>query len=197
LLHSDISKLQQRQADLRRHSAAGKRPSSPVEVTSSDDEHSHNPKYSAIKKAKREAQLPQMVLAVGSEHASVSKVNSSLPVPLSKSPAFHFEKNQASNHSPSSCLLPGKNDHLGLPHMVVKTHPLLMNRLLFASSGYSTPPDKSMPTVGGNPVNQDTLSNTVLPGNQSGKTNPIEAFKGNKDSSDNVSPLHYVCFLLK
>jgi len=169
LLHSDILKLQQRQADLRRHSAAGKRPSSPVEVTSSDDEHSHNPKYSAIKKAKREPQLPQMVLAVGSEHASVSKVNSSLPVPLSKSPAFHFEKNQASNHSPSSCLLPG----------------------------YSTPPDKSMPTVGGNPVNQDTLSNTVLPGNQSGKTNPIEAFKGNKDSSDNVSPLHYVCFLLK
>jgi len=81
-------------------------------------EHSQNPKYSTIKKAKREPQLLQMVSAVGS----------------------------ASNHSPSSCLLSG---------------------------------------------------NTMLPGNQSGKTNPIEAFNGNNDSSDNVSPLHYVCFLLK
>ena len=80
-------------------------------------EHSQNPKYSTIKKAKREPQLLQMVSAVGS----------------------------ASNHSPSSCLLSG---------------------------------------------------NTMLPGNQSGKTNPIEAFNGNNDSSDNVSPLHYVCFSL-
>jgi hypothetical protein len=155
-------------------------------VTSSDDEHSHNPKNSAIKKAKKEPQLLQMVLAVGSEHASVSKEDSSLPALLSKL--------SASNHSPSSCLLSGKNSHLGLSHRAVKTHPLLMNRLLFASSGYSTPPDKSMPTISENPVNEDTLSNMMLPGNQSRKTNPIEAFKGNNDSSDNVSPLHYIFF---
>ncbi|PUZ45190.1 hypothetical protein GQ55_8G202200 [Panicum hallii var. hallii] len=138
------------QANLRWHSSSGKHPSSPVEVTSSDDEHSHNPKNSAIKKAKKEPQLLQMVLAVGSEHASVSKVDSSLPALLSKL--------SASNHSPSSCLL----------------------------SGYSTPPDKSMPTISENPVNEDTLSNMMLPGNQSRKTNPIEAFKGNNDSSDNI-----------
>ncbi|RLM69965.1 uncharacterized protein C2845_PM17G11340 [Panicum miliaceum] len=167
------------QANLRRHSASGKRPSSPVEVTSSDDEHSHNPKNSAIKKAKKEPQLLQTVLAIGSEHASVSKVDSSLPALLSKSPA--------SNHSPSSCLLSGKNSHLGLSHRAVKTRPLLMSRLLFASSGYPAPPDKSMPTVSENPVNEDTLSNMVLPRNQRGKTNPIEAFKGNNDSFDNVS----------
>ncbi|CAL4984117.1 unnamed protein product [Urochloa decumbens] len=124
---------QQRQANLRWHSTSGKCTSSPVEVTSVDDEHSHDPEHSAIKKSNKEPQLLQMV--------------------LSKPPA--------NNHSPSSCLL----------------------------SGHSTPPGESIHIVGETetPVNQDTLPNTVLPGNKKGETDPIKASKGNNDSSDNVS----------
>ncbi|CAL4980792.1 unnamed protein product [Urochloa decumbens] len=52
---------QQRQANLRWHSTSGKSTSSPVEVTSVDDEHSHDPEHSAIKKSNKEPQLLQMV----------------------------------------------------------------------------------------------------------------------------------------
>ncbi|CAL4992644.1 unnamed protein product [Urochloa decumbens] len=109
----------ERQGNVRCHSASGKRPSSPVEVTSSDDE-------------------------------QISRVDSSLS---------GLRKPLASNHSLNSCLL----------------------------SGYLTPPDKSVPTVVENPISQDTLPITMLPGNKGVKTNTIEAFKGNNLFSDNVS----------
>ncbi|CAL4984122.1 unnamed protein product [Urochloa decumbens] len=152
---------QQRQANLRWHSTSGKSTSSPVEVTSVDDEHSHDPEHSAIKKSNKEPQLLQMV--------------------ISKPPA--------NNHSPSSCLLSGKNGGLGLSHRIVSTCSLLMNRLLCASSGHSTPLGESIHIVGETetPVNQDTLPNTVLPWNKKGKIDPIKASKGNNDSFDNVS----------
>ncbi|CAO2144422.1 unnamed protein product [Urochloa humidicola] len=140
----------ERQGNVRCHSASGKRPSSPVEVTSSDDEESNDAQCSAAKKAKTEPELLQIVLAEGSKRSSVSRVDSSLSG-LSKSPA--------SNHSLNSCLL----------------------------SGYSTPPNKSVPAVGENSISQDTLPNTVLPRNKGEKTNTIEAFMGNNLSSDNVS----------
>jgi hypothetical protein len=136
---------------------------------SSDDERNHDPECSAMKKAKVEPQLLQMVLVQGSdsEHASATRVDS----PIS-----------------------GKNGLLGLSHRTVRTPSLPMDMLLCSSSGYLTPPDKSMPTVGENPVNQDTLPNMVLPGNKGRKIVLLaaEALEANKNPSDVVSPLHYV-----
>ncbi|CAL4992652.1 unnamed protein product [Urochloa decumbens] len=62
-----------RQANLRWHSASRKCTSSLVEVTSGDDEHSHDPEYSAIKKSNREPHQLQMVSGQ-TNHGSSRKV---------------------------------------------------------------------------------------------------------------------------
>ncbi|CAL4987542.1 unnamed protein product [Urochloa decumbens] len=62
-----------RRANLRWHFASGKCTCSPVEVTSGDDEHSHDPEYSAIKKSNKELHLLQMV-SRRTNHGSSGKV---------------------------------------------------------------------------------------------------------------------------
>ncbi|CAL4987544.1 unnamed protein product [Urochloa decumbens] len=62
-----------RRANLRWHFASGKCTSSPVEVTSGNDEHSHDSEYSAIKKSNKELHLLQMV-SRRTNHGSSGKV---------------------------------------------------------------------------------------------------------------------------
>ncbi|XP_062182132.1 uncharacterized protein LOC133886443 [Phragmites australis] len=122
-----------RQGNLRQQSASRKRPSSPVEVPFSDDEHSHNPEYSGTKKSREEVKQQEVTLAECSELASVSEMD----IPLS---APH--KSPASNHSLNSCsLLSGKNGSQVLSHSIVSSCSVPMNRrLLCASPVHSTAP---------------------------------------------------------
>ncbi|KAL6654102.1 hypothetical protein ACP70R_007567 [Stipagrostis hirtigluma subsp. patula] len=89
----------QTQANARQRPASGKRPSSPIDVVSSDDEHSQGPEYSATKKLKIEYQQTEGVLPEGFEHASVSEMGT---------PLYPLRKTPESNHFPNSHpLLPG------------------------------------------------------------------------------------------
>ncbi|KAL6842865.1 hypothetical protein ACP4OV_027178 [Aristida adscensionis] len=63
--------IAKRRANLRRRSNPGKSPSFPVDVISSDDEHSRDPESYAIKKSRNEQEELAVIVADGSEHASV------------------------------------------------------------------------------------------------------------------------------
>ncbi|XP_062183374.1 uncharacterized protein LOC133887434 isoform X2 [Phragmites australis] len=142
-----------RQANLRRRSISGKSPSSPVDVAFSDDEHSHDPESSATKRSRKKLQQLEVILTDGSEHSSVSEMDTHLSS-LCKSPA--------SNHSPNSCSpLSAKNSLQVLSHRKVSSAPT--NVLLCASSGHSTPQNESMPNGTGETVhNQEIMSEMML-----------------------------------
>ncbi|PWZ26610.1 DUF724 domain-containing protein 5 [Zea mays] len=84
-----------RQTNLRWHSKSGESPISPVDLTSSDEEHSHDPDSSSIKKSRKKLKQLDATLAEGSEHASVSEMD----IPLSA-----MCKSPESTHSPNSLL---------------------------------------------------------------------------------------------
>uniref|UniRef100_A0A0A8YEJ7 Uncharacterized protein n=1 Tax=Arundo donax TaxID=35708 RepID=A0A0A8YEJ7_ARUDO len=132
---------------------SGQSPSSPVEVASSDDEHSHDPKSSAPKRSRKEPQQLEAVLAEGSEHASVSEMDTPLSA-LCKSPT--------SNHSRNSCSpLSGKDSLQVVSPRKMSSVPV--NGLLYASSGHSTPQNESMPNSTGETVdNQEIISEMML-----------------------------------
>jgi hypothetical protein len=120
--------LVQRQTNLRWHSKSGESPISPVDLTSSDEEHSHDPDSSSIKKSRKKLKQLDATLAEGSEHASVSEMD----IPLSA-----MCKSPESTHSPNS-LLSEKSSPQG-SHVIVNLVP--MNGLHCASSGHSAPVD--------------------------------------------------------
>ncbi|CAD6253518.1 unnamed protein product [Miscanthus lutarioriparius] len=101
-----------RRANSRRRSVSGNSPRSPVEVSSSDEEHS----------------LGKSTLAEGSGHASVSEMD----IPLSA-----LCKSPESTHSPNS-FVSEKNSLQG-SHGIMNSVP--MNGLLCASPGHSAPVD--------------------------------------------------------
>ncbi|XP_008679660.1 DUF724 domain-containing protein 6 isoform X2 [Zea mays] len=114
--------------NLRWHSKSGESPISPVDLTSSDEEHSHDPDSSSIKKSRKKLKQLDATLAEGSEHASVSEMD----IPLSA-----MCKSPESTHSPNS-LLSEKSSPQG-SHVIVNLVP--MNGLHCASSGHSAPVD--------------------------------------------------------
>lgn len=117
----------QRRVNLRRWSISGKSPSSPVDVTSSGEEQSHDADSSATKKSRKEVKQLDATLAEGSEHASRSEIDTPLSA-LCKSPE--------STHSPNS-LLSEKDSPQVVSHGILNLVP--MNDLCCASSGHSAP----------------------------------------------------------
>ncbi|KAL5648099.1 hypothetical protein ACJX0J_042454, partial [Zea mays] len=117
-----------RQTNLRPRSKRGENQISPIDLTSSGEEDSHDPDSSFIKKSTKELKLPYATLVEGSEHASVSEMG----IPLSA-----MCKSPESIHSPNS-LLSEKNSPQG-SHGIVNS--VQMNGLLCSSSGHSAPVD--------------------------------------------------------
>ncbi|XP_062198093.1 DUF724 domain-containing protein 6-like isoform X2 [Phragmites australis] len=133
-----------RHANLRWRSMSGKSPSSPVDVASSDNECSHDPESSATKKSRKEPQQLEVILHEGSEHASVSEMDTPLSA-LCKSPE--------NNHSPNSCS--------PLSHRIMSSIPT--DGLLCASSVHSPPQNEAIPiSAGETVVNQENLSEMML-----------------------------------
>ncbi|CAL4980757.1 unnamed protein product [Urochloa decumbens] len=77
-----------RRANLRRRSILGQNPSSPVDVSSSGDDYSQDPKFSGTKKSRQILQQLDVVLATKSEHASASEMGTPLST-LCESPEGH------------------------------------------------------------------------------------------------------------
>ncbi|CAO2149237.1 unnamed protein product [Urochloa humidicola] len=77
-----------RRANLRRRSMLGQHLSLPFDVSSSDDDYSHDPESAASKKSKKKLPQLDVVLAKNSEHASVSEMDTPLST-LCESPGGH------------------------------------------------------------------------------------------------------------
>ncbi|CAO2142020.1 unnamed protein product [Urochloa humidicola] len=77
-----------RRANLRRRSMLGQHSSSPVDVSSSDDDYSHDPESAASKKSKKKLPQLDVILAKNSEQASVSEMDTPLST-LCESPGRH------------------------------------------------------------------------------------------------------------
>ncbi|RLM58957.1 uncharacterized protein C2845_PM18G09260 [Panicum miliaceum] len=134
-----------RWANLRRRSMLGQNLSSPVDVSSSGDDYSHDPESSGTKKSKKE--LQHAVLAENSEHASVSEIYTPLSA-LCKSPE--------SNHSDSQ--LSEKNGLQVTSQGTVSSVPI--NGL--CAPGHSTPQNESIPNSTGETVNNEEILTEMM-----------------------------------
>ncbi|PAN10382.1 hypothetical protein PAHAL_2G090600 [Panicum hallii] len=143
------------QANLRQQSASGKRPSSPVDGTSSDDKHSSVPESPTVKKSRKEPQQQDLLLDEGSEHAPVSEMDASLCASC---------KSLASDRCPNSCLLLSEKNGLSVfPHKAMTTCSVSKNGILCASSGHSEPPEASNHSPSPCPLLSEKNGLSVLP----------------------------------
>ncbi|CAL4992618.1 unnamed protein product [Urochloa decumbens] len=135
-----------RRANLRRRSMLGQNPSSPVDLSSSGDDYSHDPESVVTKKSRKTMQQHAVVLATNSEHASVSEMDTPLST-LCESPE--------GNHSGSR--LSDKNCLQVTSPEVVSSVPMYGHHC--TSPGHSTPQNGSIPNATGETLdNQETPS---------------------------------------
>ncbi|CAN6372393.1 unnamed protein product [Urochloa humidicola] len=186
-----------RRANLRQRSMLGQHPSSPVDVSSSDDDYSHDPESAASKKSKKKLPQLDVVLAKNSEHASVSEMDTPLST-LCESPGGHSTpQNESIPNSTRETLF----DQETLSEMVDSSgHPDTRMHGASADDAHDmlsiSELRKKLALARRNSSGQRILKKVLtarklnvkkgISKNKGGKTHPIQELQGKYDAPDNI-----------